>query len=268
MAFKFVLLLMLATAGFCAVADRPALPPEATEFLKWYESYHGSFYPQDVLKSYREKLAGQGVAQPEVDRRLGVVRDAMQSMPVEFTALHFDKIYTAPNPPFRQEPSQFLVRIAESLKPGAALDVAMGEGRNALYLAGKGWSVTGYDISDKGLQIAQARTRKEGLALQTVKATHDQFDYGKERWDLIVETFAFTQLDDAAYRKRLVDSLRPGGVLLIEGFGGPGPESKTPKNVMLEAFRDLRVIYYEDRVDVADWSMQKARITRIAAQKD
>jgi 2-polyprenyl-3-methyl-5-hydroxy-6-metoxy-1,4-benzoquinol methylase len=268
MASKFVLLIVLAIAAFSAVADRPALPPEAADFLKWYESYQGSFYPQDVLKAYQERLASQGVAQPEVDRRLGVVRDAMRAMPVEFTAIHFNKIYTAPNPPFRPEPSQFMVRIAEGLKPGAALDVAMGQGRNALYLAGKGWSVTGYDISGEGLQIAQARARKEGLALQAVKATHDQFDYGKERWDLIVETFAFTPLNDEAYRKRLVDSLRPGGVLLIEGFGGAGPESKPPKNVMLEGFRDLRVIYYEDRVDVADWSMQKARITRIAVQKD
>lgn len=268
MTSRFVLIMLLATAAFSAVADRPALAPEATDFLDWYKSYQGSFNPEDVLKAYGERLAGEGVTQSEAERRVGVVRDAIRSMPVAFTAVHFNKIYSAPNVPFRQEPSQFMVRIAESLKPGAALDVAMGQGRNALYLAGKGWSVTGYDISDQGLQIAQARAHREGLSLQVVKATHDEFDYGKERWDLIVQTFAFTQLSDEAYRKRLIDSLRPGGVLLIEGFGGPGPESRTPKNVMLEGFKDLRVIHYEDRVEVADWGMQKARITRIAVQKD
>jgi 2-polyprenyl-3-methyl-5-hydroxy-6-metoxy-1,4-benzoquinol methylase len=237
-----------------------ALPPEATEFLKWYESYHGSFYPQEVLKAYREQLARE-LAAPEVDRRIGVITKTMGSMPVEFTRLHFNKIYNSTNPPFRQEPSQFLMRIAEGVKPGAALDVAMGQGRNAVWLASKGWKVTGYDVADEGLRIAQEAAKKAGLSLETVKASHEEFDLGKERWDLIVQAYAFTDLADEAYRKRLVESLKPGGVLLIEGFGGG------PKNQMIEGFKDLRVIYFEDREDIADWSMQKARLTRIAVQK-
>jgi 2-polyprenyl-3-methyl-5-hydroxy-6-metoxy-1,4-benzoquinol methylase len=256
---KLTLLLAIA-AGLCAAGDRPALAPEAADFLKWYEGFHGSFYPQEVLKAYREQLA-KDVAAPEVERRIEVLVKTVSAMPVEFVRVHFNKIYNAPNPPFRQEPSNFLARIAGGLKPGAALDVAMGQGRNALYLASKGWKVTGYDLSDEGLRIAQETAKTAGLSIETVKASHDEFDLGKERWDLIVETFAFTNLSDDAYRKRLVESLKPGGVLLIEGFGGG------PKNQMIEGFRDLRVIYYEDREDIADWSMQKARLARIAVQK-
>jgi 2-polyprenyl-3-methyl-5-hydroxy-6-metoxy-1,4-benzoquinol methylase len=259
MKIRLIALIVFAIAAIAG--DKPAPTPEVAHFLKWYDAYTGSFFPQDVLKAYQEGLAKEGLDKSEVDRRVGVVQAAIRSMPVEFTAIHFNKIYAAPNPPFRQEPSQFLIRIAGALKPGAALDVAMGQGRNALYLAGKGWEVTGYDLSPRGLQLADAAARDAGLSLKTVRASHDEFDYGKERWDLIVETYAFTNLEDAAYRRRVLDSLRKGGVLLIEGFGGP-------KNSLLDAFKDLRVLYYEDREDVADWGMQKSRLTRIAVQKD
>ncbi len=255
-------LLLVAAAGLCAAGDKPALAPEAAQFLKWYDAYQGSFYPQEVLKAYREQLGKDGVAGEEAERRIKVVMTAIQAMPVEFTTVHFNKIYSAPNPPFRQEPSQFMVRIAGGLKPGAALDVAMGQGRNALYLAGKGWNVTGYDLSDVGMRLAQEAAKKAGLTINTVKATHEEFDYGKEKWDLIVETFAFTNLGDAAYRKKLFDALKPGGVLLIEGFGGK------PDNTILQGFMDMHVIYFEDREDIADWSMQKARMTRVAVRKE
>jgi 2-polyprenyl-3-methyl-5-hydroxy-6-metoxy-1,4-benzoquinol methylase len=254
---QLIVLLVMAIAA--VAGDKPA--PEVAAFLQWYDAYTGSFLPPDVMKAYTEQLAKDGLAKPEIDRRLGVVQAAIRSMPAEFTSIHFNKIYAAPNPPFRQEPSQFLIRIAGALEPGAALDVAMGQGRNALYLAGKGWNVTGYDLSTQGLQMADEAARKAGLALKTVRASHDGFDYGKERWDLIVETYAFTNLEDAAYRRRAVESLKKGGVLLIEGFGGP-------KNSLLEAFRDLRVLYYEDREDMADWGMMKSRLTRIAVQKE
>jgi hypothetical protein len=54
----------------------------------------------------------------------------------------------------------------------------------------------------------------------------------------------------------------PGGLLVIEGFGGG------PPNQMLQGFPELRVVYYEDRDDVADWGMQKMRLNRLAAQKE
>src|SRR4051812_6162947 len=247
---RYAMALLLA-AGLWA---GQALTPEAAAFLKWYENYHGSFYPQEVLKDYQQGLAASGVPEVEVKRRLAAVTDAMRAMPVEFTSLHFNKVYRAEKPPFRQEASQFLTRVVEELKPGTALDVAMGSGRNALYLASKGWEVTGYDVAEQGLEMAQASAKGSGLRLKTVRATHAEFDYGVARWDLVVEAFAFTDLADAGYRKRVIDSLKPGGVLVVDGFGGG------PRNQMLEWFAGLRVIAYEDREDVADWGMQKAKV--------
>ena len=51
---------------------------------------------------------------------------------------------------FNPAPNKFLVEMVKGRKPGLALDVAMGQGRNALYLASQGWRVTGIDISDEG----------------------------------------------------------------------------------------------------------------------
>ncbi len=255
-------LLTLALAAICLAGDRPPLAPEAADFIKWYATWKVGFNPGEVLKAYGERLAKDGVAPEEVERRMAIINAAVRAMPPEFTAVHFNKIYTTPNAPFRQEPSQFLVRIAETLKPGDALDVAMGQGRNSVYLASKGWNVTGYDLSDEGMRIAQDAAKKAGLSIRTIKASHDEFDLGKSRWDLIVQTFAFTNLSDDAYRQRLFDALKPGGVLLIEGFGGKSD------NLVLRGFLGLHIVYYEDREDIADWSMQKARMTRIAVRKE
>src|SRR4051812_43645854 len=80
---------------------------------------------------------------------------AQQAGKVEPAAI-FDKIYASEAPPFNAEPSAFLARAVDGVAPGKALDVAMGQGRNSLFLARKGWQVTGYDVSSVGLSQAQA----------------------------------------------------------------------------------------------------------------
>ena len=253
------LLLLSALAAFAGGAEDQKI---YQDFLGWYKTvYTGSFMPQEVMKGYRESQKSAGVAAEEIERRLGVIRLRVAGMPADFAAVHFDRIYSMNPPPFRTEASRYLVRVLEGRKPGKALDVAMGQGRNALYLASQGWDVTGYDISAEGMARAKAVADKAGLRLEIVKASHDEFDYGTAKWDLIVETFAFTNLADSAYRKRVLDSLKPGGLLVIEGFGGP-------KNVLLDGFRDLRILEYEDCQETADWGLQKARLQRMAAAKD
>jgi predicted TPR repeat methyltransferase len=261
-----LLTLGVALVQVCAAQTVAANDPVLKDFLSWYKAYRGSFMPLDVAKAYSEKLGKDGLDQAAIAQRMGALQAAVGSMPPEYAALHFDHIYMAPDPPFKTEASQFLARAIEDRKPGKALDVAMGQGRNTLYLASKGWDVTGYDISEEGMAIANANAAKAKLTIHTVIASHAKFDYGQEQWDLIVETFAFTDLANAEYRKRVVDSLKPGGLLVIEGFGNPS--GKGPKNVLFESFKDLRVIDYQDKDDVADWGKRKMRLSRIAAQKD
>lgn len=255
-------ILFLSLAGLVLAGGAPSDDEVFRDFIGWYKTFTGSFAPPVVTAAYEARLKETGVAPEEIKRRVGLLRKRMAEMPREFAALHFDRIYRMEAPPFKTTASQYLVRMVEGRKPGRALDVAMGQGRNSLYLASQGWEVTGYDISEDGMAQANASAARAGLKLKTVTASHEEFDYGTAQWDLIVETFAFSNLSDAAYRKRVIDSLKPGGLLVIEGFGGG------PRNTMLEGFGDLRIVSYEDRDDVADWGMQKMRMTRITAQKE
>jgi len=254
--------LLAALAGLLLAGGTPTDDEVFREFAAWYKTYTGHFAPPVVTAAYEARLKDTGIDAPEITRRIDVLRKRMAAMPPEFAALHFDRIYRMEAPPFRNAASQFLARMVDGRKPGRALDVAMGQGRNSLFLASTGWDVIGYDISEDGMASANAAAARAGLKLKTILATHDQFEYGVAQWDLIVETFAFTNLSDPAYRKRLLDSLKPGGMLVIEGFGGG------PRNVLFEGFRDLRIVCYEDREDVADWGMQTARLSRLGAVKE
>jgi hypothetical protein len=67
-----------------------------------------------------------------------------------------------------------------------------------------------------------------------------------------------------AYMKKVQESLKPGGMLLVEGFGsGRGLEP----NTILKAFLDYRVLVYEELPDVADWGKMKAPLLRLALVK-
>jgi len=52
----------------------------------------------------------------------------------------------------------------------------MGQGRNAVYLASKGWDVTGFDVAEEGMKIAEANAAKSGAHIKTVKASFEDFD--------------------------------------------------------------------------------------------
>ena len=182
-------------------------------------------------------------------------------------AARFDKIYAAPSKLFSAAPNAFLVRAVRDLKPGQALDVAMGQGRNALFLAKAGWDVTGYDVSETGLAAARASAAKEGLRLNALRSSHQEFDFGRERWDLIVMTYTLADMEDAAFLRRVRDSLRPGGFVVVEQMNAGGT-GKGPANALFRSFQDLRVVQYEDMVDTAEWGLQKMRIGRLVAQKD
>jgi 2-polyprenyl-3-methyl-5-hydroxy-6-metoxy-1,4-benzoquinol methylase len=182
-------------------------------------------------------------------------------------AARFNQLYAAPSKLFSTAPNAFLVRSVNGLKPGKALDVAMGQGRNALFLAAQGWDVTGYDVSEVGLAVARQDAEKAGVKIRTVLASHQDFDFGRDRWDLIVMTYALADMEDAGFLRRIRESLKPGGILVVEQMNAGGT-GKGPANALFRSFQDLRVVHYEDVVDTAEWGLQKMRIGRIVAERD
>jgi SAM-dependent methyltransferase len=128
-------------------------------------------------------------------------------------------------------PSRFLVAEVADLTPGRALDLACGEGRNALWLAERGWHVTGVDFSEVAIAKARARAEREGTRVDFVCA--DLLEYEPERaaYDLVLVLY----LHVSAPERRLVlaraaAALAPGGTFLLvghdlsnpsDGVGGP-----------------------------------------------
>jgi methylase of polypeptide subunit release factors len=97
----------------------------------------------------------------------------------------WNKKFSDPAPAFNPNPSRLLVEAIRGRKPGAAVDLGMGQGRNAIYLAQQGWQTTGVDLSDVAVRQASARARQSGLHLTAVIDSLDHFDMGSRRWDLI-----------------------------------------------------------------------------------
>ncbi len=241
-----------------------------SEFLAWYKAQPFELAPPAALiQKYGAHLRETGKPDVEVRERTAAITRLAQQHP-EAIGAFFDKIYTGEPKLFAAKPNAFLARIAGGRKPGAALDVAMGEGRNSIYLAQHGWKVTGFDLSEQGLAVARQHARQAGVEIETVLTGN--FDYGKERWDLIVLCYpaGAAPLEDAQFIKRLHEALRPGGAIVMESFLAPpgAPDAKGPANAWLKTFGDFRILEYQDRVDVPDWFLKPSRIGRLAAERD
>jgi len=85
---------------------------------------------------------------------------------IMFTAEYWDERYGSADSIWSGNPNPRLVSVAQELRPGVALDVGCGEGADAVWLAARGWRVTGVDVSTVALQRAEraARTAGPGLA--------------------------------------------------------------------------------------------------------
>jgi tellurite methyltransferase len=108
-------------------------------------------------------------------------------------------------------PTSLLVEIAAKLIPGKAIDLASGAGRNALYLAERGWAVTAVDGSAKAIEIAKRRAGAGGWTVQTQVAdlTEANFRLPPDAFDLALIAF-YLQRNLFAVTKAAV---RPGGVI-------------------------------------------------------
>jgi len=127
--------------------------------------------------------------------------------------------------------NRFLVAEASDFAPGRALDLACGEGRNAVWLAERGWTVRGVDFSGVALEKAKKLAKARGVDAEWVHA--DLLEYGPEpaAYDLVV--VLYLQIPAAERRtvlRRAAGALAPGGVLLVvahdssnleHGWGGP-----------------------------------------------
>jgi SAM-dependent methyltransferase len=166
-----------------------------------------------------------------------------------------DEIYSKSSDIFSAVPNALMVRTITGRKPGRALDAAMGQGRNALWPASQGWAVTGFDISPVGIEVARKEAENWGLLIDLV-APYEDFNWGKEKWDLILFSYFFPQ----GALPKVWDALRPGGLILVEGFHidtarvrpvGGGYHS----NELFQVLKNYRMLIYEDVQDRQEWGL-------------
>jgi SAM-dependent methyltransferase len=122
---------------------------------------------------------------------------------------------------FEAGPTPLVVRTASTLSPGLALDLASGAGRNALWLAERGWSVTAVDGAPTAIETLRGRARDCGLSIDAVVADLEEDEFGIEpaRWDLVLKCY-YLQRNLFEPAKR---GVKPGGILIsIVHMNEPG----------------------------------------------
>jgi 2-polyprenyl-3-methyl-5-hydroxy-6-metoxy-1,4-benzoquinol methylase len=146
-------------------------------------------------------------------------------------ATAWDQRYSCSELVWSGEPNRTVAAEVGGLAPGRALDLAAGEGRNAVWLAQQGWQVTAVDFSSTGLDKARRLAEQHGVHVETVTADVTGYQPEPGRYDLVV--VAYLQLPAPVLAPVLAaaaDALAPGGTLLLvghdranlaEGVGGP-----------------------------------------------
>ena len=131
----------------------------------------------------------------------------------------WDQRYAAVDQVWSRGPNELVERALAGLPAGEALDLACGEGRNALWLARQGWRVTAVDFSRVGLEKAARRAGAEGLEVECVVA--DVRDYRPTRRGFELVLIAYMHPDPSerpAVLGSAAEAVAPGGHLLVVGY--------------------------------------------------
>lgn len=129
------------------------------------------------------------------------------------------------------EPNRLFATETASLEPGRALDLACGEGRNAVWLAEQGWHVTGVDFSDVALAKAAELAASRGVHVDWVVADVLEYEPEPRAFDLVAMLYLQLPREELLHAVRsAVGAVAPGGTLLVlahdttnltAGYGGP-----------------------------------------------
>jgi len=151
------------------------------------------------------------------------------------------------------EPAPFLVENIELLPKGRVLDVAMGNGRNAIYLATKGFHVEGVDVSSEAVSNALEWAQKAGVTIKAQTADlESEYQIEKDAYDVII---CFNYLQRSLI-PQIKDGLRKGGMVVYETFlvdqaqwGKPkNPDYLLKRNELLNMFRDFWCLRYREGI--------------------
>jgi tellurite methyltransferase len=172
---------------------------------------------------------------------------------------------------FGKKANPFLKKHLSLLQKGKALDIATGEGRNAIFLAQNGFDVDAVDISRKGLRKAQKLAKEMGVKIHAVCADLDAYPMKQGNYDLIAN-FYFLKRNLIPKIKR---GLKKGGRVIFETYilehrnlGSSGPKQAKyflRPNELLKLFHGFRILRYREGI-FREGGKRKA-IASLIAQK-
>jgi SAM-dependent methyltransferase len=175
---------------------------------------------------------------------------------------------------FNKEANTLLVETVKGFKPGRALDLGMGQGRNAIYLAKNGWHVTGVDIADEAVAFALQRAKESKVTIDARVAPMETFDFGIKKWDLIVHVYE--GCFEYARMNKMEKALKPGGVLVFEFFHrDAGIQMKRPTfgcetnaiKSIVEQTGGFKILRYTEEAGIADYSLRNYKLVKLVAVK-
>lgn len=154
---------------------------------------------------------------------------------------------------YGKEPNTYFKDQLKNLSPGNLLLPGEGEGRNAVYAASKNWKVQAFDPSVEGQKKALALAQEKGVEIKYDLSSYLEYQYPKNYYDL-VGLFSTHQpsVMRKAFHKKVCDTLKPGGIVILEAFHKDQIHKHTggPKNLdflyndteLLEDFQALEII--------------------------
>jgi SAM-dependent methyltransferase len=170
---------------------------------------------------------------------------------------------------FNRKPNALLAAAIEHRSPGKALDVGMGEGRNAILLAKHGWDVTGVDRAEGALAVAHQQATEQGVKITPVLQSAEDFDWGSQRWDLIALMYFVGVRDNMA---KIRESIKPGGLVVVEAFLVPPDKPSRGVDYWPGQLRKLfengfEIVRYEETTGVADYGQETTKLVRLVASR-
>lgn len=184
---------------------------------------------------------------------------------------------------FGTDPAAFLAREAHWIEPGqSALLLADGEGRNSVFLAERGVKVTAMDYVARAIEKARALAADKGVEVDFNLADILEWDWDAQGFDAVVGVFfQFLSPDDRAEVFRgIARAIRPGGVVMLHGYGpkqiefgtgGPGKlENLYTLDLLREAFPGWEVLVakdYEDELSEGTRHVGRSALIDFVARK-
>lgn len=131
----------------------------------------------------------------------------------------WDERYNTKEYAYGKQPNAFLAERYSAIPTGNVLSLAEGEGRNAVFLAKQGYSVTAVDSSAVGLKKAEALAIESGVEINLIHADLAEYNIEMNQWDGIISIFCpLPSAIRKVLHRKVVSVLNPGGVFLLEAY--------------------------------------------------